>query len=181
MQLTHHRSWLMDLARKAGDGCFDASTGRCLISRDTFWYAISLLFDQAAERRQFGQQLFASVTVEDCTHTPATLLAVLHRIPELLDKQLCSRLEAAVDAALVDAAMVEFHDGNVNHPLAAYATLILGGERAGQGWAVDVGTKRLQRFRERIGDHWSRKRRQAEMSEYMKKAIAKDATKGFKE
>jgi hypothetical protein len=156
----------MDLARKAGDRCFVPATGRCLTSRDTIWYAISLLFDNREERRQFGRQLFATVTVDDCTHTPATLLAVLYRIPEMIDEKLRSRLDAVVRARLVDAAMVELHDGNVNHPLAAFATLILGGERADQGWAVEIGKRRLMLFRERIGDHRGCHRRQAEMSEY---------------
>lgn len=166
MHLTQHRSWLLDLARKAGDRCYDPATNRCLISRDTLWYAISLLFDEKEERRQFGRRLFATVPVEDCTHTPATLLAVLYRVPELLDSPLCLRLDDAVRASLGDAALVQLNDGNVNHPLAAFATLILGGERSGQKWAVDLGNRRLQIFRERIGDHRSRHRRQAEMSEY---------------
>ena len=166
MLLSDHRSWLMDLARKAGDRCYDPSTNRCLISRDTFWYAISLLFAGTEEQRRRGRELFATVTVDDCTHTPATLLAVLLRIPDALDDSLRTHLEGAVSQALGDAALVEFHDGNVNHPLAAYATLVLGGERSGQEWAVRLGTRRLRAFRERIGDHRSRYRRQAEMSEY---------------
>ena len=166
MQLTYHRSWLMDLARKAGDRFFDPVTNRCLISRDTFWYAISLLFDKAEARRHLGRQLFATVRVEDCTHTPATLLAVLHQIPELLDEAQRFRLEEAVRTALGEAALVDLRDGNVNHPLAAIATLILGGERSNQAWAVDTGTRRLKSFRERIGDHRGRHLRQAEMSEY---------------
>jgi hypothetical protein len=166
MHLTEHRRWLLDLARRAGDRCYNPVTNRCLISRDTFWYAISLLFDEKTERREFGRHLFATVAVEDCTHTPATLLAVLHGVPEMLEGPLCSRMETAVREVLHDAAMVELHDGNVNHPLAAFATLILGGERADQAWAVEVGTRRLRLFRERIGDHRSRYRRQAEISEY---------------
>jgi hypothetical protein len=166
MHLTAHRSWLMDLARKAGDQWYDAATNRCLISRDTFWYAISLLFDESAERKRLGGQLFATVPCEDCTHTPATLLAVLCCIPDMLDDAVRARLEGAVQASLGGAALVELGDGNVNHPLAAIATLILGGERAQQEWAVEIGSKRLKAFRERIGDRRSSHRRQAEMSEY---------------
>ncbi len=166
MHLSQHRSWLMDLARKAGDRCFDPVTSRCLISRDTFWYAISLLFDEAEERKEMGRRLFATLSVDDPTHTPATLLAVLHRIPEMLEDPVRSRLEEAIRASLSEAATVPPGDGNVNHPLAACATLILGGEKSNQPWAVDLGTRRLMAFRERIGDHRSRHRRQAEMSEY---------------
>jgi len=133
MHLSPHRSWLMDLARTAGDRCFDPTTNRCLISRDTFWYAISLLFDKSVKRRHTGRELLGTVPVEDATHTPATLLAVVCRIPEMLNKSVRLRLEEAVRESLVGAALVELHDGNVNHPLAACATLILGGGRAGQG------------------------------------------------
>ncbi len=113
-----------------------------------------------------AESLFASVTVDDCTHTPATLLAVLLRIPDMLGDSQRTRLEDAVSETLGNAALVELHDGNVNHPLAAFATLVLGGERSGQDWAVRIGVRRLGVFRERIGDHRSRHRRQAEMSEY---------------
>jgi len=166
MHLTPHRSWLMNLARKAGDHWFDPTTNRCLISRDTFWYAISLLFDQSEERKRMGSRLLASVPLEDCTHTPATLLAALFRIPDMLDEAVRLRLEEAVQGSLGEAALVELGDGNVNHPLAAVATLILGGERAHREWAVEIGSKRLKAFRKRIGDRQSRHRRQAEMSEY---------------
>ena len=44
----------MALAREAGDRAFDAETGICLISRDTFWYAASLLFDDSPDRRDLG-------------------------------------------------------------------------------------------------------------------------------
>jgi len=61
---------------------------------------------------------------------------------------------------------VQWKDGNVNHPLAAYCTLICGGEICSQAWAVDLGTRRLAEFRRCIGDRQFRCRRQAEMSEY---------------
>ena len=151
--LPAQRRWLMDIAREAGDRYFNPSTGRCVITRDTYWYAIALLFDQDAERRQFGGRLIATLEPEDATHTPATLLSILHRIPDMIDAAATARLDQAICGALGTSALCELHDGNVNHPLAAYATLILGGERCGAAWATDMGTARLQAFRQRIGDH----------------------------
>jgi len=156
----------MDIAREAGDRYFNPSTGRCVITRDTYWYAIALLFDKDVERRRFGGQLIATLEPEDATHTPATLLSVLLRIPDMIDSSTTARLDRAVCSALGGSALCELHDGNVNHPLAAYATLILGGERCGAAWATDLGTARLEAFRRRIGDHLGTRRRQAEMSEY---------------
>ncbi len=164
--LTESRTWLMTTAREAGDRYYDPATERCLIARDTCWYAISLLFDESPHRRILGNYLLGSVKAEDGTHTPATLLAILHRIPGSITPDVCSHLQISVKERLVDAALTEWRDGNVNHPLGAYCTLILGGEMAGQQWATDLGLRRLTLFRERIGEHRSRHRRQAEMSEY---------------
>ncbi len=81
--LTESRTWLMTTAREAGDRYYDPATERCLIPRDTCWYAISLLFDESSHRRILGNYLLGSVKAEDGTHTPATLLAILHRIPDI--------------------------------------------------------------------------------------------------
>jgi hypothetical protein len=164
--LSKDRLWLMDIAREAGDRYYSPATGRCLIARDTYWYAISLLFDTQEERRQFGNRLLTNLEPEDATHTPATLLAILHRLPGMIDPPLTAQLERLIHDRLVEAAMCEFHDGNVNHPLAAYATLILGGERCNEAWAVDLGCRRLEVFRQRCGDHCGTRLRQSEMSEY---------------
>jgi hypothetical protein len=157
---------LLELALEAGNKRFDRATDRCLISRDTFWYALALLLDEGLEERAEANRLFLTVPVEDSTHTPATFLAMLLQIPEKLDPGVRQRLEELVRNALPGAAACEMHDGNVNHPLAAYATLLLGGERSGEAWAVDLGERRLRDFRARIGEHRSLTRRQAEMSEY---------------
>ncbi len=164
--LSAHRVWLMDIARAAGDRFFDPTTGRCLIARDTYWYAIALLFDTDPARRESGRRLFATLVPEDATHTPATLLAVLHAIPDRLDHDIISRCVALVRSGLPESAACELHDGNVNHPLGAYTALILGGERCGEAWAVELGYRRLRAFADRIGEHRGRHRRQAEMSEY---------------
>jgi len=156
----------MTSARKAGDRYYDPAAERCLIARDTCWYAISLLFDESPHRRILGNYLLGSVKAEDGTHTPATLLAILHRIPDIITPDVRSHLQLSVKERLIDAALTEWRDGNVNHPLGAYCTLILGGEMSGEQWATDLGIRRLSLFRERIGEHRSRHRRQVEMSEY---------------
>ena len=156
----------MALAREAGDRLFDPETGICLISRDTLWYAASLLFDDSPGRRELGQMLSGRIRSEDGTHTPATMLAMLLGIPELLSAETRDHLIAETGRELVHAAEVQWRDGNVNHPLGAYCTLILGGELAGAPWAADLGLRRLREFQRLTGDRQFRFRRQAEMSEY---------------
>lgn len=154
------------MAREVGDRVFDPATRRCLIARDTCWYAISLLFDDSERRRELGLSLLTSISSEDATHTPATMLAILHRIPNLLSREARAHLETEVRRAIEEASDCVWSDGNVNHPLAAYATLILGGEYFAKPWALRLGLRRLVLFRQRIGEQRSRYRRQAEMSEY---------------
>ena len=164
--ISEQRRWLLQLAREAGDKHFDPRTGLCLIVRDTCWYAASLLFDDAKDRSALGDTLLRSLTSTDGTHTPATMTAILHGIPDRLNEQTRIALRSNVHAELVRAADTEWNDGNVNHPLGAYCTLILGGEMHGESWAIELGLKRLQRFQQRIGDRRSSTLRQAEMSEY---------------
>jgi hypothetical protein len=165
-RMTDHRSWLLKLAREAGEKHFDPATGLCLIVRDTCWYATSLLFDPTGQRRADGNRLLRSLQSTDGTHTPASMIAVLQGAQEHLDSSTTNALRASVKSELVAAAETEWKDGNVNHPLGAYCTLILGGEMHGERWAIELGLRRLRRFQKRIGDHRSRKLRQAEMSEY---------------
>jgi hypothetical protein len=164
--LTEKRLHLMALAREAGDRAFDPQTGICLISRDTLWYAASLLMDGSPARRELGQSLAGRLGSEDGTHTPATMLAILLGIPDLLAPETRDHLAAETGRELVHAAEIQWRDGNVNHPLGAYCTLILGGELAGAPWAADLGLRRLREFQRLTGDRRFRFRRQAEMSEY---------------
>lgn len=164
--LSKHRLWLLQLARDSGDKHFDPSTGLRLIVRDTCWYATSLLFDMSKERKHAGNKLLQSLRSGDGTHTPASMIALLLGVPDLIDKATCDALRSTVRAELVNAAGTEWSDGNVNHPLGAYSTLILGGELHNEAWATELGLRRLRRFQQRIGDHRSRRLRQAEMSEY---------------
>ncbi len=156
----------MALAREAGDRAFDPATGICLISRDTLWYAASLLFDDSPGRRELGQSLAGRVRSEDGTHTPATMLAMILGLPEVLSPHTREHLIAETGRELVHAAEVQWRDGNVNHPLGAYCTLILGGELIDAPWAADLGLRRLSEFQRLTGDRRFRFHRQAEMSEY---------------
>ena len=156
----------MDIAREAGDRFYDPETERCLIDRDTVWYALSLLFDEREERRALGRRLLANTRCEDATHTPATLLAILHNRADVLTPDLETSFRRKIEGRLVAAADVQWKNGNVNHPLAAYCTLLLGGALTGQRWAQELGLRRLAEFRRVIGDRRSKTLRQAEMSEY---------------
>jgi hypothetical protein len=160
------RQWLLAQARECGDRHFDAATGLCLIPRDTLWYAIALVLQEEPARRAQGLHLLNTIRGGDGTHTPATMLAILHALGELLDENVIAHLHAAIAADLPNAAGVMWRDGNVNHPLGAYATLILGGELCNAPWAVDLGKRRLREFQTMTGDHRARGKRQAAMSEY---------------
>ncbi|MGB6121662.1 MAG: hypothetical protein WBG80_07140, partial [Bacteroidota bacterium] len=141
-------------------------TGLCLIERDTAWYAIGLLTSADASQEARGNDLLRSLQSRDGTHTPATFLIVLHALGELLEPSTAEHLTGQVQLDLVRAAEVVHRDGNVNHPLGAFCTLILGGELCDAPWAVALGYRRLLEFQRRTGDHRGRSLRQAEMSEY---------------
>ncbi len=138
----------MDVARQAGDRYFNPSTRLCLIPRDTAWYALSLLFDDQEDRRELGRDLLLNLNCEDGTHTPATLLAMLHNIPDSLTPEMKESFQQKIESRLIKATDEYWRDGNVNHPLAGYCTLILGGELTGQSWAVEIG---LRRWRSSVG------------------------------
>ena len=164
--LSQKRLALMAIAREAGDRFFDPAAGICLISRETLWYAASLLYDDDPSRRALGQRLAGGIRSEDGTHTPATMLAMVLGTGGLLGPETRQHLVAETARELVHAAEVQWRDGNVNHPLGAYCTLILGGELTGAPWAADLGLRRLREFQRLTGDRRFRLRRQAEMSEY---------------
>ncbi len=160
------RAELLRLARACGDRYFDPARRICLIERDTIWYAIALLSDEDERQRDLGRALLGETPSVDGTHTPATLLAILHTHGLELAPELRVTLEGRVRSQLVAAAGVGWHDGNVNHPLGAWATLILGGEMCNEPWAVELGVQALARFRAVTGDRRHTGRRQADMSEY---------------
>ena len=164
--LSKKRLRLLAFARDAGDRLFDPRTGLCLIGRDTLWYATSLLFDDLPGRNDLGRKLIRAIRSEDGTHTPATMLAILHGVPDRIDPPTRTHLRSEIARELVHAAETQWRDGNVNHPLGAYCSLILGGELSAAPWAVDLGHRRLDEFQRLTGDRRFRIHRQAEMSEY---------------
>ena len=164
--LSKNRLRLLAFARDAGDRLFDPEKNLCLISRDTLWYASSLLFDESRERREFALRLITTIRSEDGTHTPSTMLALLLGFSDRLNQRTRAHLQAEIDRELVHAAETQWRDGNVNHPLGAYCTLVLGGELTSAKWAVDLGYRRLSEFQRLTGDRQFLVRRQAEMSEY---------------
>ncbi|MBX3749261.1 MAG: hypothetical protein KF897_04150 [Opitutaceae bacterium] len=157
---------LTDLARQHGNRWFDPAKRQCVGPRDTLWYAIALLFSADAAERALGDALLAEARSADGTHTPATMLAILLAIPDRISAATAANLEAQVKASLPEAALCEWHDGNVNHPLAAWAALILGGERYGEPLAVAAGAGRLRTLVRTVGDRRHVLRRQAVFSEY---------------
>lgn len=157
---------LTDLARHHGNRWFDPAKRQCVGPRDTLWYAIALLFSADAAERALGDALLAEARSADGTHTPATMLAILLAIPDRISAATAANLEAQVKASLPEAALCEWHDGNVNHPLAAWAALILGGERYGEPLAVAAGAGRLRTLVRTVGDRRHVQRRQAVFSEY---------------
>jgi hypothetical protein len=163
---TPARQWLLGQARECGDRKFDPATGLCLIPRDTLWYAIALLSQGTPTEREHALHLMGTIGGGDGTHTPATMIAILHGMGGQLDGTVRAHMRAAVAADMTTAAGVVWRDGNVNHPLGAYATLILGGELCDAPWAVDLGKRRLREFQTATGDRRGRGKRQAAMSEY---------------
>ncbi len=164
--MTAPQKFLLNLSLEAGRIHYDAETGLCLIVRDTVWYAIALLLNEMEDDRSLGMSILESIRSEDRTHTPATMIAILHQFGSQLTTTAQENLRKNIEQELVHAASVEWHDGNVNHPLGAYCTLICGGEISAQSWATELGYRKLLSFRRIIGDRQHRHRRQAELSEY---------------
>jgi hypothetical protein len=161
------RRRLVALAREEGARHYDAHARRCLIARDTLWYAIALLDGDDAEARALGAELLATTPCEDATHAPMTMLALLLRLPAQLDTRIVAHLDEELRRVLPECMLQVWHDGNVNHPVAAWCACLLAGERVGVPEAVHVGTRRLEDFRRTIGDRRHAFHRQSTMPEYM--------------
>ncbi len=156
----------MDWVREHGRGWYDPATRCCVGSRDTLWYAVALLHSPDTAECALGDALLAEATSADSTHTPVTMLAILLILRERLSAPAVANLETEVQKMLPEAALAEWHDGNVNHPLAAWATLILAGERTGDGMAVACGAGKLRLFAQTVGNRQHAEHRQAVFSEY---------------
>ena len=157
---------LTDLAREHGHRWFNPVTRLCVGPRDTLWFAIALLFSPMAADRALGEALLGEALSADGTHTPATMLAILLALPDRISPATAAHLENEVKNSLPEAALAEWHDGNVNHPLAAWAALILAGERFDDPLAVACGAGRLRLFARTVGDRRHAHHRQAVFSEY---------------
>lgn len=156
---------LMTWAREHGRRWYDPATRQCVGPRDTLWYAISLLFSPAASDRELGDALLREAVSADGTHTPATMLAVLLCERARITDATATNLETQIRRSLPEALLCEWHDGNVNHPLSAWAALILAGERWGDATAVAGGAGRLRAFARIVGNRRQARHRQAVFSE----------------
>ncbi|MFM1851013.1 MAG: hypothetical protein RIS54_697 [Verrucomicrobiota bacterium] len=130
---------LMTWAREHGRRWYDPAKRQCVGPRDTLWYAIALLHSADASDRELGDALLREAVSADGTHTPATMLAVLLCDRARITDATATNLETQIRRSLPEALLCEWHDGNVNHPLAAWAALILAGERWGDATAVAGG------------------------------------------
>lgn len=160
------RQYLISLCTECGKRYFNAKTRVCLIPRDTLWFATGLVLNGSKTDQDLGMSLIEESRNEDNSHTPATMIVVLHALRDILSEKANVHLRSEIQRSLVRAALVEWHDGNVNHPLGAWCTLTCGGELSDERWAVELGYQRLKRFRSIIGDRRHSNLRQAEMSEY---------------
>jgi len=166
MRKTDNKEFLLRLAAAEGRRRFDEESGICLIPRDTIWYAIALLFSEEASETKLAHKLLLETACEDATHTPATLAALYHYPSRCPGEEIRRRIRGILRSRLLSAAETEWRDGNVNHPLGAYATLVLGGEMLEEDWAAQLGVRRLQRLRAVCGDRTQLGRRQGTLSEF---------------
>lgn len=157
---------LITWSREHGQRWYDSATRLCVGPRDTLWYAIALLHSEAAHERELGDALLGEAKSADGTHTPATMLAVLLLLRDKLSASTINTLETQIRRSLPEATQCEWHDGNVNHPLAAWAALILAGERYGDATAVVCGAGRLRTLARTVGNRRHAQHRQAVFSEY---------------
>lgn len=160
------RRRLLCWARDYGWRYWNESRRECIGPRDNLWFAIALLLSGETKERDLGQSLLGTTVLGDSTHSPATVLAILKLLGDRLTPKTTAHLESLVAPSLVGATEHCWHDGNVNHPLAAWSVLILGGEHTGDKLAVDLGIARLHHLRRTTGDRRHVFHRQSSQSEY---------------
>ena len=164
--MQNFRQWLLDSARAEAERHFDPASLLCLIPRETAWYAITLLESVRAADHTLANRILENLTVNDGTHSPATLFVIHQRYPALLSNQAKEQILKNLRQNLPISALVRYSDGNVNHPLAAYAHLICGGELLGNPTYTLHGRRLLQEFHRTISNRRHKKHQQAEMAEY---------------
>lgn len=160
------KQWLLDSARAEAERHFDPAALICLIPRETAWYAITLLESAQAKDHERANRILENLIVNDGTHSPATLFVIHHRFSALLSDQAKEQILENLRRNLPISATVRYSDGNVNHPLAAYAHLICGGELLGDPAYTLIGKRLLQEFQQTISGRRHKQRQQAEMAEY---------------
>lgn len=164
--LQNFRQWLLDSARAEAERHFDPASIICLIPRETAWYAITLLESAQAEDLALANRILENLSVNDGTHSPATLFVIYQRYPALLSNQAKEQILRNLRRNLPISALVRYSDGNVNHPLAAYAHLICGGELLGDPAYTLLGKHLLEELYRTISFRRHKKHQQAEMAEY---------------
>lgn len=160
------RQWLFASARDEAERHFDAGRLLCLIPRETAWYAITLFESAKAADHALANRIIEKLIATDGTHTPATLFAMLQRYDKLLTPAARRQLVWNLEQNLPISARVRYSDGNVNHPLAAYAHLICAGAWLGHTAYAELGAGLLRDFHTTIASRRHQRRRQAEMAEY---------------
>ncbi|NUM75804.1 hypothetical protein HUU40_15685 [candidate division KSB1 bacterium] len=164
--MQNFRQWLFNSARAEAERHFDPASLICLIPRETAWYAITLLESARAADHVLANRILENLTVNDGTHSPATLFVIYQHYPALLSDQAKEQILKNLQQNLPISALVRYSDGNVNHPLAAYAHLICGGELLGDPAYTLLGKRLLQEFQRTISGRRHKNRQQAEMAEY---------------
>lgn len=160
------RTWLLQSARAEAERHFNAQQLLCLIPRESAWYAICLLESEEQADRELANRILTNLRVDDGTHSPCTLDLILRRYGDRLSAAARDSLMRNLRENLPISATVRYSDGNVNHPIAAYVHLVLGGERFGLVAYVELGRALLRQFHQTIANRQHRFYRQAEMAEY---------------
>jgi hypothetical protein len=161
------RKWLIDSARSEAERHFDQDRLLCIIPRETAWYAITLLDSGSPGDLALANEIISAIEVRDGTHSPCTLYAILQHYKERLQAEARDNILRNLESNLPISALVQYTDGNVNHPVAAFVNLILSGELTGNKSYLRLGTALLKDFWSRISGRRHGALHQAEMSEYM--------------
>lgn len=160
------RDWLLNSARTEAEKYFDPKALLCIISRETAWYAITLLESKHEADHRLANRILENLIITDGTHSPCTLFVIYKRYRQLLSQLAQNLILSNLERNLPISALVRYSDGNVNHPLAAYVNLICSGELLNDRTSIILGRNLLQNFQHTISSRTHKNFRQAEMPEY---------------
>lgn len=127
---------------------------------------MALLESRRNQDRELGNHILSQLQPADGTHTPITLFVIHQRYQPELTSAARQRILQNLAGNLPISARVRYADGNVNHPIAAYANMICAGELLEMPAYVRLGTDLLREFHQTISSRRHKKFRQAEMAEY---------------